>query len=690
MAEMTLAEKIGQLHQSPNDTHLNAEEIRAGRVGSVICTSSAFAGNEDQERVRARKVNEMQRVAVEESRLGIPLLVARDVIHGHRTVAPIPLGQAASWWPEGVKDAAEVAGLEAYADGIRWVFTPMLDIARDPRWGRVAEGFGEDPYLAGIMASAAVLGYQGDDLAAKGRVAACAKHFAGYGAAEGGRDYNTTEISRNTMRNIYLPPFKAAVDAGVASIMSGFHEIGGVPVSGNRWLLTDVLREEWGFEGVVVSDWGAVAELVPHGMAEDKRDAGAKGLLAGIDVDMAAEAYLDHLEELVGSGVVPLANVDQACRRVLELKAALGLFENPYTEPDLADEVHFSAAAQSAVLDLARKSAVLLRNNGLLPLPRKIKTLGVFGPLHDNGRELLGSWCLDGIESDVVTVLDGIKAEFEIEKLYHSDLPDEASFQARHCDVVIVVVGEHHLRSGENNCITTLDLPAGQTDFLAGVKRMGIPTVAVILAGRPLALPRALNDVDAILYAWQPGTLGGAAVAEILSGTVNPSGKLPVTFPRTVGQVPIYYNHKATGRPTDPYGHGWSRYIDEKDSPLYEFGFGLSYTTFGYSDLQVAPHGDGFYISAQVTNTGAVAGEEIVQLYLRDHAATVTRPVKELKGFARIPLKPGESRPVSFELSRHDLGFYGADEVWVTEPGRFTFWVGPNSREGLSQEILLG
>jgi beta-glucosidase len=471
--------------------------------------------------------------------------------------------------------------------------------------------------------------------------------------------------------------------------MSGFHEVGGVPVSGSHALLTETLREQWGFEGVVISDWGSVGELARHGYAEDWCDAAGKGINAGVDVDMAAEAYLRHLEDLLDRGVVSMARVDEACLRVLELKHRLGLFENPYTDLSLADEVQFTPSAQAKVLDLARKSIVLLRNNGVLPIANDVKTLGVFGPLHDNAHEMLGSWCLDGQDKDVVTVLEGIKSEFRPQRLVHSDLVDEAMFMARRCDVAIVVVGEHHHRSGENNCITRLDLPDGQTEFLAAIKRMGVPVVAVVLAGRPLALPHALADVDAIVYAWHPGTLGGTAIAEILSGKVNPSGKSPVTFPRTVGQVPIYYNHKPTGRPIDPNRRGWSRYVDEKDAPLFEFGFGLSYTTFSYSDMQVTPHGDGFEVSARVTNTGPVEGEEVVQLYLRDQASSMTRPVKELKGFERILLASGESKVVSFTLSGHDLGFYGPDEKWITEPGSFVFWIGPNSREGLSEAATL-
>ena len=689
---MTLAEKIGQLHQAPRENDIPADVIRSGAVGSVICSTSAYAGNETQERVRAGRINELQRLAVEESRLGIPLLIARDVIHGHRTVAPIPLGQSASWSPEHIRACAESAAMEAYADGIRWVFTPMLDVARDARWGRIAEGMGEDPYLCSVLAKAAVEGFQGDDMSQVGRVAACAKHFVGYGASEAGRDYNVTEITPNTMRNIYLPSFKAAVDAGVATIMSSFNEIGGQPVTGSNYLLDKVLRQDWGFEGVIISDWGAVLEMVEHGFAVDKRDAARLAINAGLDIDMAAEAYLEWLEDLIAKGEVSVERVDAAVLRVLELKFKLGLFDNPYIDESLADKVQFTSEKQEAALELTRRSLVLLRNEkGLLPLKKELKKIGLFGPMIDSRHEMLGTWCLDGLSEDVITLEQGIREQLgERQELITAKLPDEAVNMSRFCDVAIVAVGEHPSRSGEANSITTLDLPPGQTEFLKTMQRSGIPIVLVVLAGRPISLSPDLHSIDAVLYGWHPGTMGGRAIAEAIFGVFNPTGKLTVTFPRSVGQVPIYYNHKATGRPLDPYKVGLTRYVDELDSPLYPFGFGLSYSTYSYSATQVESVKDGFRISATVQNTSKVDGEEIVQLYIRDRHASMTRPVRELKGFQRAPLKAGEKREIVFELSRADLGFYGADEKWVTEPGIFQFWISPDSISGTMAEATLG
>lgn len=691
LAEMTLAEKIGQLHQAPRENDIDPDFIRSGLLGSVICSTSAYAGNETQERVRAGRINELQRLAVEESRLGIPLLIARDVIHGHRTVAPIPLGQSASWSPEHIRRAAEIAAEEAYSDGIRWVFTPMLDIARDGRWGRIAEGFGEDPYLCGTLARAAVQGYQGDDMSKEGRVAACAKHFVGYGASEGGRDYNTTEITPYTMRNIYLPSFKAAVDAGVATIMSSFNELGGVPITGNRYLLDKVLREDWGFEGVIVSDWGAVLEMVEHGFAADKREAARIAINAGLDIDMAAEAYLDWLEDLIAKGEVFSDRVDAAVLRVLNLKFKLGLFDNPYTDESLSNKVQFTLDKQQDVLELARRSLVLLRNEkGLLPIKRDFKRIGLFGQAIDARHEMLGTWCLDGLNLDVITIEDGIRAHLgEDQTLITAKLPDEAVNWAGLCDVAIVPVCEHPHRSGEANSISTLDLPPGQTEFLEILQRRGVPVVLVVCAGRPIAIPPTLDRIDAILYAWHPGTMGGQAIADALFGVFNPTGKLTVTFPRSVGQIPIYYNRKATGRPLDPYKVGLTRYVDDLDSPLYPFGFGLSYSSYEYGATQVESVGDGFRVWTTVSNVSEVAGEEIVQLYIRDRHASMARPVRELKGYQRVALGAGDSKAVEFVLTREELGFYGADETWVTESGLFHFWIAPDSVRGTMAEATL-
>lgn len=687
IAKMSPAEKAGQLNQRPNMAEVSTEDVANGLVGSVICATSAFAGNEMQERVRAGQINALQKAAVEKSRLKIPLLFARDVIHGHRTVAPIPLGQAASWSPEHVEAAASVAASEASADGIRWVFTPMLDIARDARWGRVAEGYGEDAFLASKLAEASIAGYQGDDPSKPGKVAACVKHFAGYGAAEGGRDYNTAEISEYTMRNVYLPPFHAAVKAGVASVMSAFNEIGGVPAVANRWLLSDLLRSEWGFRGPVVSDWDAVGELVLHGRAADLEEASAIAIQSGVDIDMASNAYVCHLPALQASHGVSEETIDEAVRRVLRLKMQLGLFERPFAEEGDGAGAQFLPTSQETVLALARRSLVLLKNSGgLLPLSSGVKRIGLFGSLSTGTRELFGTWTLDGVDSDVVTIHDALNerlpAGIELLSRHHVD---ESVSLARFCDVAVAVVGETPSRSGENNCVTDIGLPPGQVEWLKALKRVGVPVVAVVLSGRPLDLSWLEENVDAILLAWHPGVMGGQAIAETILGANNPSGKLPVTFPRSVGQVPIYYNRKPTGRPLDPYKRGVTRYLDSLDSPLYPFGYGQSYSRFEYSRVDR----DGLTFSIDLTNGSQLVGEEVVQLYIRDEVSQMTRPVRELKGFQRVRLEAGESKRVSFALSREEFGYYGPENRWVVEPGWFTVWIGKDSISGSSVRIEL-
>ena len=689
LSEMSPEEMAGQLNLAPNEAEVDPARIRSGEVGSVICSTSAYAGSDKQHRVRAGKINELQREAVENSRLKIPLLVGRDVIHGHRTVAPIPLGQAASWSPEDVRKSARVASDEAYVDGIRWIYTPMLDIARDPRWGRVAEGYGEDPYLGSTLARACIEGLQQGEPNGSLKMAACAKHFAGYGAAEGGRDYNTAEISPYTMRNIYLPPFKAAVDAGVASIMTCFNDLGGVPVTADPHLVRHVLREEWGFEGVTVSDWGAVLELVEHGVAGSACDAAARALRAGIDIDMAAECYM-ALPHLVKKGVVQEGWMRDAVRRVLALKERLGLFDNPYTDESLSDKAQLTDASKETVLSLVRKTLVLLKNsNRVLPIAKDAKRIGLFGPLVEEREALLGTWCLDGEASDVVTLQEACEQEFGKARIICHTLADQSISFARYCDVAVVALGEFAQRTGETNSVADIGLPPGQVEFVQGLKRMGVPIVAVVFAGRPLAITWLEEIVDAILWAWHPGILGSVAVAEVLSGRLNPSGKLPITFPRSTGQVPIYYNHRPTGRPLDPYARGDSRYVDERDSPLYPFGFGLSYSSFEYGSLRVDRRGERFEVRCSIKNDSAVDGEEIAQLYIRDHVASAARPVKELKRYARVALKAGEQREVQFELGEQDLGFWGPDEQWRVEKGGFDVWVGPDSRRGVQAEFEL-
>lgn len=680
LTQMTLEEKAGQLSQSPNMAEVKESDVESGRVGSVICAASAFAGNERQARVRAGQINHLQKIAIEKSRLGIPLIFARDVIHGHRTVAPIPLGQASSFSPSHVQKAAEIAAFEAAADGIRWVFTPMLDISRDPRWGRMAESYGEDPFLTAELAEATVHGLQGDDPAKPENVVACAKHFAGYGAVEAGRDYNAGEITRYTFRNIYLPPFHRAVKAGLGSIMSAFLEIGGVPATANRWLLRELLKEDWGFQGPVIADWDAVGELICHGIAEGAADAARIGLSAGVDIDMATGAYVEHVPTLVREGKLSESVVDDAVRRVLRLKFMAGLFDRPYADAELADRVMFLPASQNAVRELAERSIVLLKNEGLLPL-RGHKKLGIFGPLAHAKAELFGTWTLDGVAEDVVTVAEALKKALpEGVEAVESPNVDESLSLSRFCDAVVVVVGEATGRSGENNDVVDIGLPPGQLEFLKGFKALKVPVVAVVLGGRALDLSWLQENVEAIVMAWHPGVMGGLAIADILTGKVNPSGKLPVTLPRSVGQVPLYYNRKATGRPLNPNERGMTRYVDSLDSPLYPFGYGLSYSRFEYSGLRI----EGRTVSATVKNVGDSAGEEVVQLYVRDEVASLSRPVRELKGFERVSLAPGEASTVKFELGDDQLGYYGPSETWVVEPGWFTVWIGGDSEATLS------
>ncbi len=696
LGRMTLKEKAGQLtqwfHLGPDHHDL----IRKGEIGSGLNANSATAGNDRQERVLADCLNDLQKVAVTESRLGIPLIFGRDVIHGYRTVAPIPLGMAAAWSPEMVRAANTIAAREARADGIHWGFSPMLDIARDPRWGRVAEGFGEDPYLAGRLAAAAVRGFQGNDQDAipeqfpADRIVACAKHFVGYGAAEGGRDYNTTEITRRTLHNIYLATFKAAIQSGCGTVMSAFHDIGGIPLSAHRYLLTEVLKEQWGFGGFVVSDWGAVWELTNHGIAADGNQASELACNAGVDMDMCGMMYLNNLPGLVQAGKVSGERLDDAVRRVLRIKFALGLFENPYADPDAAQAIHLQAESLAAMRTIAAGSMVLLKNNGVLPLRPDNLTICLGGPLADRRRELFGCWAPDGQEEEVTTLKEAIAGRLGAEtRLHHYDLGDDAVKLARSSDVMILAIGESEGRSGEDNCTTTIDLPAGQEALVESARRMEIPIVAVVFGGRPLNLTRVMDWADAVLFAWHPGITGGLGVADVLFGEVNPSGRLPITFPRSTGQIPLYYNHRSTGRPMPQGSRRYSRYVDSLDSPLFPFGFGLSYTTFDYGNLRIsqAPQTPEMLVAAEVTNTGARAGITVAQCYVRDVVASAARPVRELKGFERIALEPGETKIITFRLGPKELTFLDDDGNEVLEPGRFQVWVGGDSTAELGAEF---
>ncbi|MBN2304662.1 MAG: glycoside hydrolase family 3 C-terminal domain-containing protein [Anaerolineae bacterium] len=690
LGRMTLVEKVGQMCQLAIFIPDLEDRIRQGHAGSIICSNSPTPGNTPQDPVLALQLNEYQRLAVEESRLGIPILFGRDVLHGYKTVGPIPLGQAATWNPEIIESVARVTACEASADGINLNFAPVIDIARDPRWGRIAEGFGEDPHLCSVLAQAAVRGYQGEDLTDPATVLACAKHFAGYGAVEGGRDYNGTEIAATTLRNIYLPPFWAAVRAGVGAIMSGFHDIGGIPMSAHRELVAGILKEEWGFEGFVISDWAAIDEMRQHGVAETRADCALISALAGLDMDMASEVYIDELAALVETNQLAEAVIDDAVRRVLRAKFRLGLFDQPYTDVKRAS-LHLSPDHRQVVRKAAEQSLVLLKNDGILPLAKSDLTVGVFGPLANARKTLCGAWNLDGHEDSVLSILDAVRDKVGANvEILATDLVDDALKIAPRCDVVIAVVGEGIARSGENNCITTLDLPPGHQAFLEALHAIQVPTAAIVLAGRPLALEWADRNLSAILMVWHPGTEGAKAITDTLFGDHNPSGKSPVTFPRNVGQVPLHYNHRPTGRPLPRNDRRHSRYADAPDSPLYPFGYGLSYSTFEYRNLHItvtAPRA--VSISAEITNTSSTAGDEIAQLYIRDVVASISRPVKELKGFSRLSLKPGETQTVVFQLTQDDLSFYNQSGHLSFEPGLFKVWVGPDSNTGLAGQFEL-
>ncbi|MDR3632079.1 MAG: glycoside hydrolase family 3 N-terminal domain-containing protein [Desulfocapsaceae bacterium] len=696
LSRMSLKEKAGQLNQWYNLGPEHYDQVRKGEIGSGLLANSSTAGNDHQERVFANSINEIQKIAVTESRLGIPLIFGRDVIHGYRTVAPIPLGMAAAWSPELIQAANAIAAKEARADGIHWGFSPMLDIARDPRWGRVAEGFGEDPFLAGKLAAAAVKGFQGNDQDsipqqfAADRIVACAKHFVGYGAAEGGRDYNTTEITRQALHNVYLAPFKAAIQSGCATVMSAFHDIGGIPLSAHRYLLTDVLKEQWGFGGFIVSDWGAVWELINHGVAADRSRAAELACKAGVDMDMCSMVYLENLPDLVQAGKLSAARLDDAVRRLLRIKFALGLFENPYADPNASQAVHLLPESLATLRRLAADSMVLLKNNGVLPLRSDKLAICLSGPLADRRKELFGCWTPDGQEEEVTTLKEAIAGRLGPETwLHHYELPDDAVKLARSSDVLILAIGESAGRSGEDNCTATIDLPAGQEALLESARRMEIPIVAVVFGGRPLNLTRVMDWADAVLFAWHPGITGGLGVADVLFGDVNPSGRLPISFPRSSGQIPLYYNHRPTGRPMPANSRRHSRYVDSLDSPLFPFGFGLSYTTFEYGNLQTSqvPQTPEILVSAEVTNTGNRAGTTVAQCYVRDIVASVARPVRELKGFERVTLEAGETKTIAFRLGPKELSYLDDNGNEVFEAGRYRVWIGSDSNAELGTEF---
>ena len=697
LRQMTLSEKIGQMNQISVGGEVSnyAGAIRDGQVGSIL--------NE----VDPVKVNEYQRLAVEESRLGIPLLVSRDVIHGFHTIFPIPLGLAATFDPALVEEGARVAAVEATAQGVRWTFSPMLDIARDPRWGRIAEGSGEDPYLDARMAEAMVYGYQGRT-ADSTSMAACIKHFVGYGAAEGGRDYNSTLIPEHLLRNVYLPPFEAAVKAGAMTLMTSFNDNDGVPSTGNKYVVKDILRGEWGFDGLVVTDWNSMGEMINHGFAADRPEAVKKALAAGVDMDMMTYGFIGHLEEMVRRGEVRESQIDAAVRNILRVKVKLGLFEHPYINIEEAAAVQYALEHLAAAQKSAEESAILLKNDGVLPLKAGLRIL-VTGPMADAPHDQLGTWVFDGEKSHTVTPLKALEERFPGKVTYVPGLTysreERESFNdvlaaARKADVVLAFLGEEAILSGEAHSLADLNLVGSQSDLLKALKATGKPVVATVMAGRPLTIERDLENCNAMLYSFHPGTMGGPALANLLTGEVNPSGKTPVTFLRTVGQAPMYYNHNMTGRPYNgellmkdialeagqtSLGNT-SYYLDYGAYPLFPFGYGLSYTTFEYSNIGLDKSAykadETISVRFTLTNTGSVKGTEVAQVYVRDLVGSIARPVRELKGFERVTLEPGESRDLSVEIPVGSLAFYGLDGKCKVEPGSFQLWVATSSASG--------
>lgn len=717
LRKMTLEEKIGQLNQyngfwdvtGPKPQEGKAakkyEDLRKGYVGSMLNVKGV------------KDVRALQKIAVEETRLGIPLLFGFDVIHGYKTISPIPLAESASWDLAAIKASAAMAAEEAGAVGINWTFAPMVDVGRDARWGRVMEGAGEDPFLGSLIAKARVEGFQGDFSSNK-NILACAKHFAGYAFAEAGRDYNTVDVGESVLQNVVFPPFKAAVDAGVLTFMNSFNELNGVPATGNSYLQRKILKGDWGFPGFVVSDWGSILEMQLHGYAKDLKQAAEFAINAGSDMDMESYAYVDHLAQLVREGKVKESTIDDATKRILRAKFLLGLFDDPYKYCDETYEAATVGKAefQNTVLDMAKKSIVLLKNNNdLLPLKKSGQKIALIGALASDKTSPLGNWRLAADENSAVSLLEGMQAYTGNELTYAKgavlvteepkfpfevkvNTTDKSGFSeaieaAKKADVVVMVLGEHGMQSGEARSRTDIGLPGVQQELLEAIHAVNKNIVLVLQNGRPLAIPWADANIPAIVEAWQLGTQSGNAVAQVLYGDHNPSGKLPMTFPRSVGQVPIYYNHKNTGRPyaLDPGTVFWSHYIDEQNTPLYPFGYGLSYSKFDYSDLKLSSttckSNQSIEVSVVVTNTGKVPGKEVVQLYIRDLVATGTRPVKELKGFEMIELQAGESKKVTFTIDEKTLEFYTANAKWETEEGDFKVFVGGNSAQTLEADF---
>jgi beta-glucosidase len=687
LGRMTLEEKLGQLQQLDGEGNGNfrpehLDLLRKGLLGSTLNVRGA------------QRTNQLQRVAVEESRLKIPNLFGFDVIHGYRTIFPIPLAEASSWDPTLAETSTRIAANEAYASGLRWTFAPMVDIARDPRWGRITEGAGEDPYLGAAFARARVLGFQGNDYSAPGRILACAKHWVAYGAGEGGRDYNSADLSEQTLREIYFPPFKAAVDAGVGTLMSAFNDLNGVPTSANPFTLTKVLRGEWRFDGFVVSDYTAVKELINHGIAANDKEAAEAAINAGVDMEMVSRLFNQQGPELLKEGKVSQATIDEAVRRILRIKFRLGLFEHPYVPETGESSSLLTAENRAAARRIAGRSMVLLKNNHeTLPLSKDLRSIAVLGPLADDRRAPLGWWSGDGKPEDTITPLAGIRAKVSQTKISYAkgcDIQGDSTegfspavALARDSDVTLIFVGESAEMVGEAASKSSLDLTGRQMDLVKAVSATGKPVIVVLMNGRPMTIPWITDNAPAVLEAWMGGTEAGNAIADVLFGDVNPGGKLPVTFPRVVGQVPIYYNHMNTGRPPEANNRYTSKYLDVPWTPLFPFGYGLSYTQFKITNLQFSAQrikaNGKLNVSVEVENVGKRPGDEVVQLYIRDVAASMTRPVKELKGFQRVTLQPGEKKTVDFTLGPEQMGFYNREMRLVVEPGEFKVMVGSSS-----------
>ena len=718
---MTLDEKIGQMNQyngfwdvtgpapKNGDAKFKFNNLKKGLVGSMLNVRGV------------EEITALQKIAVEETRLGIPLIIGNDVIHGYKTLSPIPLAEAASWDLKEIENSARIAALEASAAGTNWTFAPMVDISRDARWGRVMEGAGEDPFLGSLIAAARVRGFQGDDLSKNHTIAATAKHFAGYGFSESGRDYNTVDVSKNTLYNVILPPFKATLDAGVRTFMNGFNELDGIPVTGSSFLQRDLLKGEWEFNGFVISDWGSIREMIPHGFARDGSHATELAIKAGSDMDMESHLYIKKIKELIEAKKLDIELVDDAVSRILRVKFELGLFDDPYRylDAEREKEVINHPDNHKAVLEMAKKSIVLLKNeNQLLPLNKSDQRIALIGALANDNNSPLGNWRTNSDNKTAVTVFEGMKAYPDNKLIYskgadvnlnddgvvkfHEKVKindsDKSGFNAaknaaKNADVVVMVLGEDGFQSGEGRSRTDIGIPGVQQELLEEVYKVNKNIVLVLMNGRPLNINWADKNIPSIVEAWQLGTQTGNAVAQVLYGDYNPSGKLPMSFPRSVGQIPIYYNYKNTGRPGPANTVFWSQYNDQLNTPLYPFGYGLSYTSFEYSNLKIDNKnltvGNSINVSVDLKNTGNYTGKEVVQLYIKDRFASVTRPVRELKGFEMISLNPGEIKTVNFEISETLLQFYSANEIWESESGFFDIFIGTNSNADLQESFEL-